>query len=42
MFDFSSILASVFTGLQDVFAQGIVTFITAALANLFPDVFGAS
>ncbi len=36
MFDFGSILASVFTGLQDAFLAGIVEWITAVLGGFLP------
>jgi hypothetical protein len=36
MFDFSSVLASVFAGLQDLLAGSIVELITSLFTGLFP------
>jgi hypothetical protein len=39
MFGLEGILASVFAGLQGVFANGILSFITSLLGGVLPNLF---
>ncbi len=39
MLNFDGILASLFTGLQDVFVNGILGFITSLLGGVLPGLF---